>query len=72
MIDIEKISQTLEAVANKYPEASEEYRDLRQAAIALHFVWQEEVRARFLSFIDNFDRELTEEEQSHLRSLGIL
>ena len=70
-IDIEKTSRILESVVSGYPESSEEYEAIRLAAIAVHFVWQDQVRARFKKFLDDFDRELTEEEEEHLRNMGI-
>jgi hypothetical protein len=71
MENIEKNVSVLKNIASRYEDSSDEYEVLTLAAIALHFVWQEETRHKFRNFLENFNRDLTEDEIQHLRGMGI-
>jgi len=67
----ERQAAILEKIANKYPETSEEYGAVRQAAIALWYALSQQ-QGDFLKYEEKWNRGgLTPEQQSHLRSMGI-
>jgi hypothetical protein len=71
MINIEKHCEALRVIAEQYPDSSDEYRALELAAWALHFVRCDQMREKFQKYVDNIERELTEEEKRELRAIGV-
>jgi hypothetical protein len=69
--DSNEIFETLEKIAAQFDKKSKEYQAIEKAAWALHFIWQEEVAARFEKFIDDVNSPLTKEQINHLHSMGI-
>jgi len=62
---------TIEKIAKTYPEESEEYKAICQAARALMFVEGREVAQTFKTYMESVGKELTESQKKHLLSSGI-
>ena len=70
-LDIEKNCSRLEAIAKNYAPESDEYKALQLAGLAMHYVWDKQVREKFQQWIDSMDGGLSEKQKEHLRSMGI-
>jgi len=69
--NIESVCDTLESVARKYTEGSDEYKAIKMVAEALLFAFSEHAQSSFRSWLENLHRPLTEKERAHLRSMNI-
>jgi len=66
----EQKAQILERIAKQYPDDSEEVAALKEAALALCFGLTKRYE-EFQSYLSELERPLTEQEESHLRKLGL-
>jgi hypothetical protein len=66
----EEDSRILEEIARQYSETSREHAAVRHAAIALWYALTEG-HERFKKYIETFEGDLTEEQRTHLREMGI-
>ena len=60
----------LEKVASHYAEGLHEHEAIRQAAIALWYALTQQ-KGDFLTYLENWNKDLTPEQEVHLRSMGI-
>jgi len=67
---LEKQSKILENIAAKFPRESSQYIALENAAFALIFALTEHYES-FISYVENCNAELTEEQKDNLRKMGI-
>ena len=66
----EQKAQVLEQIANQYPEDSNEVAVLKEAALALCFGLTKKYE-EFQEYLAELNRPLTEQEEKHLRDLGL-
>lgn len=66
----ERQAVLLEKVASHYAEGSDEHQAIRQVAIALWYALTQQ-KGDFLTYLENWDKDLTPEQEAHLRSMGI-
>lgn len=69
--DMESVFKTLEEVAGEYDEDSNRRRAIELASKALLFAFTQQVQNSFRTFLNTFDRPLTEKEKDHLKSMNI-
>jgi hypothetical protein len=67
---LEEESETLKKIAEKYPHDSNEYLAIEHAAFALAFAVTEEAE-KFSAFIRGWGEDLTDEQEAHIKSLGL-
>jgi len=63
-------SKMLAGIAGKYSHDSDEYRALEHAAIALWYALGDDFE-RFQEYVAKFQGDLSLEQRSHLRAMGI-
>lgn len=68
--EYEKKAQTLEGIAKQYSEGSNELATLKEAALALCFVITVRYE-EFQAYLAKINRPLTEQEENHIRRLGL-
>ena len=68
--EFENDAKILERIASQYDETSTEHAALKRAAIALWFALTTHYQG-FNECLANFESELTPEQRSHLKAMGI-
>jgi len=68
---IEKHCRDLERISKLPGLGEEEVNSVKIAALALHYLYAENKLARFLEYVETTDSELSEEEISKLKCLGL-
>jgi hypothetical protein len=68
----EDVSRILESISASFPQGSEQYQALKEAAWAYLYVnSQNDLKERFSEFRSLSNKELSEAQKEHLRSMGI-
>ncbi len=69
--DMESVLKTLQEVAGKHYEDSDQRRAIELAAKALLFAFTQQVQNSFRTFLNTLERPLTEKEKDHLKFMSI-
>jgi hypothetical protein len=68
----EDVSKVLESIAKSFPQDSEQYQALKEAAWAFLYVnTHNDLKERFKEFCSLSNKELSEAQKQHLRRMGI-
>jgi len=70
--EIQRLSAALESIARQYPENSDEYQAIQEAALAYLFLMgHESLNAAYQEYRSKTEKPLTKAQKAHLRSMGI-
>lgn len=66
-----EVFETLKKIADSFEKDSKEYQAIERAAFGLHYINQLRVEDNFLKFVNEMDQPLSEDQISHLQSMGL-
>ncbi len=66
-----EVLETLKRIADSFEKDSKEYQAIERATFGLHYINQLKVEDNFLKFVNEIDQPLSEDQISHLQSMGL-